>query len=239
MQIIALVEELRDKAAGEAVAAAAAVVAAAALSEGPSDALPDVAKRGQGRPPFASLPGPSSVALEGPPSRSLVGPSSATLGLQSPNTAAKLLRSQLEEERAAAAALEGPSSAALDQSQNTAVLKSLRCQLKRERAAAAALAVQVAAERAELEAKLAAATTGREAAEQQLRDQAAAQQLRHQAAAQQLLDQAAAHGRKTAGLKAGLRAHRDLMRRQDRVCEALWARCGQLLSRGAEAEVGG
>ena len=204
MQIIALVEELRDKAAGEAVAAAAAVVAAAALSEGPSDALPDVAKRGQGRPRSASLLGPSSVALVGPLSRSLVGPSSAAPGQPSPNTAA-LLTSQLEEERAAAAAL----------------------------------AVQVAAERAELEAKLAAATTGREAAEQQLRDQAAAQQLRHQAAAQQLLDQAAAHGRKTAGLKAGLRAHRDLMRRQDRVCEALWARCGQLLSRGAEAEVGG
>ena len=238
MQIIALVEELRDKAAGEAVAAAAAVVAAAALSEGPSDALPDVAKRGQGRPRSASLLGPSSVALVGPLSRSLVGPSSAAPGQPSPNTAA-LLTSQLEEERAATAALGGPSSAALDQSQNTAVLKSLRCQLKRERAAAAALTVQVAAERAELEAKLAAATTGREAAEQQLRDQAAAQQLRHQAAAQQLLDQAAAHGRKTAGLKAGLRAHRDLMRRQDRVCEALWARCGQLLSRGAEAEVGG
>ena len=230
MRVIALAEELQAKAAGEAVAAAAAVVAAAALSEGPSDALPEVVKRCPGRPQSASLLGPSSAAL---------------LGLPNSNTAA-LLRSQLEVERATAAALGGPSSAALDQSQNTAVLWTLRSQLKRERAAAVALAVQVAAERAELEAKLAEATAGREAAEQrlrdqaaahQLRDQAAAQQLRDQAAAQQLRDQAAAHKRKMSSLKAGLRAHRDLMHRQDRVCEALWARCGQLLSRGAEAEV--
>ena len=192
MQVIALVEELRAKAAAEEAAAAAAVVAAAALSEGPLDDLPEVSKRGRSRPPST-------------------------------------------------APILGPSSAALDQSQNTAVLKTLllRSELKRERAAAAALAVQVAAEWAELETKLAAATAGREAAEQQLRDQAAAHRLRDQAAAQQLLDQAAAQGRMTSGLKAGLRARRDLMRRQSRVCEALWARCGQLLSRGVEVEVGG